>query len=57
MAIDEAHMFMPDGVDTLFTLKWTGPDIVKENHNPIQPLVLLIPVALVTSELQRVGFL
>ena len=27
----EAHMYTLDGIDTQFTSKWTGSDIVKEN--------------------------
>ena len=31
-AIEEARMFTLDGIDTQFTSKWTGLDIVKEDY-------------------------
>ena len=32
--ITEAHMYTLHGIETQFTSKWTGSDIVKENYAP-----------------------
>ena len=34
MTIKEAHMYTLHGIETQFTSKWTGSDIVVENYAP-----------------------